>query len=204
MKKKKHLFPKVSLMSCLLLTAMPLQTAFADAPNFLVEPIAGTQIGTLPIIPGIHDDMIQEMIEAYKEQTKKLVIQKIKPFLINEAQYHRDVESINNDINSLIEEIESEENGLYGIHLALKQEIQRIAAELSYYKFTQEAKYLEDSGKLTFPELDEAYIDLLVNHKTSHRTLVKYENKVEGRAPLEALIVPLRSRLRTIHGLSLK
>lgn len=45
MKKKKHLFPKVSLMSCLLLTAMPLQTAFADSTDISVIPLIGEQVG---------------------------------------------------------------------------------------------------------------------------------------------------------------
>ena len=209
MKKKKHLFPKVSLMSCLLLTAMPLQTAFADMPEISVESIAGTRIGALPILPRIDDDALEEMIETYREKTKNFVTQQIKPFLVNEAQYHLDldsiknvVESINRQIASLINEIDSEENGPFGIHSTLKQGIHRIAQYIGYNKFMQDAKHLEDFGKLTIPELDEAFVDLLVNYKTSHRTLVKYENKIEDRAPIEAFIVPLINRLKTINELA--
>nr|ALJ77752.1 SpaA [Erysipelothrix rhusiopathiae] len=204
MKKKKHLFPKVSLMSCLLLTAMPLQTAFADSTDISVIPLIGEQVGLLPVLPGtgIHAQEYNKMTDAYIENLVSLINQKVKPFLVNEPKGYQSFEAVNEEINSIVSELKNEGMSLQNIHHMFKQSIQNLATRIGYRSFMQDAMYLENFERLTIPELDEAYVDLLVNYEVKHRILVKYEDKVKGRAPLEAFIVPLSNRIRSMNEIA--
>ncbi|WP_018579818.1 N-acetylmuramoyl-L-alanine amidase family protein, partial [Erysipelothrix tonsillarum] len=196
MKKKQYLFPKVSLMSCLLLTAMPLQNVLADVPNvqetLLIE-------GNEELIDALQNNAYVKLMNGYKEEKLRLIDKRVRPFL--RKVYEGNLSEVNAEVDAFVKDIKDNETDVLGIQQSFKSLISTLSPKIGYFTFMQDAKYLEDLGTLTASELDESYLDLLENHVGKHRILVKYENLQEGRIPLEGITVPLKNRIQALNNI---